>query len=386
MIAFLIRDFAVTQERKWNPGLTAAPLILIESGKYRPRVVAADAAARLQGVKSGLVAGQARALCPQAQFLPVDEQRFRRMFLDLTQKLLEISPRIEPEYQPTSAVWYSDDLAARAYLADAIRQESGIAVQIGSAATRFPARVAAGCAAPEVHLDVPAGQEADFLAPYPVALLPLDAHMKRRLPLLGIDTLGQLAALPRTAVWEQFGKHGRWLHDLAQGKDLRPLSPYRTAPHWQQIYQFDDPLEQRPALYRVLERSSQAFIAAHPGQEARQVSLLLTQENGALLEQHRQPLQAVRDSLYLLRLLTGMLDTLPVSCGVTYLQVRLGEIRERPAVQLALFEERKVIQSIEQFAPEWARRHRAAAFYRLSLTGDEHLPERQLERLRVSGA
>jgi hypothetical protein len=37
--------------------------------------------------------------------------------------------------------------------------------------------------------------EAAFLAPYPATLLPLDKTMQRRLPLLGIDTLGQLTAL-----------------------------------------------------------------------------------------------------------------------------------------------------------------------------------------------
>jgi DNA polymerase-4 len=386
VISYLVRDFAVSQERRLHPDLPDTPLILIEAGRYRPKVIAPDATARHAGVKAGMWAGQARALCPQAQLLPVEEARYRRIFLEITARLVEITARIEPEYQPTSAVWYSDDRGALAHVVEAIQQQSGITVQIGIASTRFPARVAAGFATAGQQIEVEAGTEAAFLAGAPVNLLPLDAQMRRRLPLLGIDTLGQLAALPGSAVQEQFGKHGRWLHDLARGKDIRPLHPYQPPLTWQQRHDFEDGVTERGLLMRVLEEFSLRFRTDLPAHEAQQVLLLVKTRDKRVLEQQRQAPQAIRDNLYLLRLLLSMLDTLPIQAPVVEIEVRLGEIRERQAVQLSLFDERKPIQSLEQIAPEWARRHRAAAFYRLALTGDDHLPERQIEQVQVSGA
>ena len=55
MICILVRDFATTQEKHLNPNLSDAPLILIEAGKYRPKVLAPDEMARRMGVKAGHV-------------------------------------------------------------------------------------------------------------------------------------------------------------------------------------------------------------------------------------------------------------------------------------------------------------------------------------------
>ena len=137
--------------------------------------------------------GEARTLCPTAEFLPVEEERFRRLFMDVTLNLLNITHRIEPEYQPTSAVWYTDDALMLPHLLEAIQAQTGIAPQVGIAKARFPARVAAAFALAGETCTVPDGEEAGFLADYPVTLLPLDKAMQRRLPLLGLDTLGHLA-------------------------------------------------------------------------------------------------------------------------------------------------------------------------------------------------
>ena len=64
-------------------------------------------------------------------------------------------------------------------------------------------------------------------------------------------------------------------------------------------------------------------------------------------------------------------------------EVRLNDIRERLPVQLSLFDEKKPIKQLHDILPEWAQRHRAAAFYRLQLTHDV-LPEHAAEKQRVS--
>ena len=384
MICMLVRDFAPTQEKRLNAHLSDAPLVLIEAGTYRPKVLAPDERARCMGVKAGMWLGEARTLSPIAEFLPVETGRYERLFADVTRFLLHVTPRIEPEYQPTSAAWYTDDVLMLPHLHKAIQTETGIAPQVGTAATKFPARVAAAIAQAGETCAVPEGGEATFLAPYPVTLLPLDKAMQRRLPLLGLHTLGQLACLPRIAIWEQFGKHGRWLHDLANGIDMRPLSPFKPPIDLREQHTFDDPIADRQIAYRVLERLSLRLIENLAGREARQLMLLVHLEDQSVLEHHRQPHEPVRDNLYLLRLLTQMLDALPVTNGIETIEVRLRAVRERLPVQLSLFEEKKPVQHIHDLVPEWAARHQRAEFYRLHPTPDI-LPEHRVEKRRVHG-
>jgi nucleotidyltransferase/DNA polymerase involved in DNA repair len=383
--AMLLRDFAANQEKRLNRQLAEKLLVLTEAGRSRPKVVASDASARQMGIKAGMGFREAQSLCPHAEFLPVEETRYRRLFEDLALALLNISPRLELEYQATSAVLYTDDFLMIPLLLEAIEEKTGIVAQVGQAKTKFVARVAAAVADPKTACSVPVGEEARFLAPYALSLLPLDKTMKRRLPLLGIETLGQYARLPRIAAWEQFGKHGRWLHDLSRGIDPRPLSPFKAPLRLTVSQQLEDGLVDRFALYRILECLSLHLIEALAGQEAGLIHLILSLNNGSILEKQRQPLEAVRDNLTLLRLLRQMLDALPVHSHVNEMEVRLSAIQARKPVQLSLFGEKKPVRNLQDYLPEWASRHRAAQFYRLSLHAEAVLDER-LEKLKIEGA
>ena len=92
--------------------------------------------------------------------------------------------------------------------------------------TRFGAAVAARVGAGAI----PIGgwrEEAAFLAPLPLALLPATAETQERLRVLGLRWMGELAALDRSAVIARFGTEGAGLHDLVRGLDRRPLRPRR---------------------------------------------------------------------------------------------------------------------------------------------------------------
>ena len=64
-----------------------------------------------------------------------------------------------------------------------------------------------------------------YLAPLPTAFLPLSAAAQQRLTMLGLRTIGALAALPLGAVQAQFGPEGRLVWEIAQGRDARPVAP-----------------------------------------------------------------------------------------------------------------------------------------------------------------
>jgi len=49
----------------------------------------------------------------------------------------------------------------------------------------------------------------------------------------------------------QFGKYGRWLHQLARGQDNRPVLPHRPPPVEQTTRQLDGPVDDRTVLVAV---------------------------------------------------------------------------------------------------------------------------------------
>ncbi len=66
-----------------------------------------------------------------------------------------------------------------------------------------------------------------FLAPLPVEELPLEAEHLERLDLLGLRTLGQVAAIGPRRLESQLGKVGQEAVLLARGEEPRRLTPWR---------------------------------------------------------------------------------------------------------------------------------------------------------------
>src|SRR5256886_6123021 len=45
---------------------------------------------------------------------------------------------------------------------------------------------------------------------------------------LGLTTIGRLQSVPRSVLARRFGKHGEHLHDLALGRDARPVEDRKS--------------------------------------------------------------------------------------------------------------------------------------------------------------
>lgn len=93
---------------------------------------------------------------------------------------------------------------------------------IGAGPNRFCAFAAVA------HRDgmlIEAGREAQALAPMPLDVLEFDADIVERLHLLGVTTLGALAALPHGPFVRRFGPRAARWHDAARGIDRSPFTP-----------------------------------------------------------------------------------------------------------------------------------------------------------------
>jgi DNA polymerase-4 len=69
---------------------------------------------------------------------------------------------------------------------------------------------------------------------------------------LGIATIGQLQRMPRPVLVRRFGTHGAELHDLAFGRDDRPVEPYTAAKSMGAEETFESDCRDRVRLATVL--------------------------------------------------------------------------------------------------------------------------------------
>jgi nucleotidyltransferase/DNA polymerase involved in DNA repair len=266
-------------------------------------------------------------------------------------------------------------------IGQAVRERVGLALSIGLARSRFTAYVAAATVKPNEALFIPPGEEADFLAPLPVGLLPLDDELARRLRLLGIRTLGQLAALPAGAVLTQFGREGQRLQRLAGGRDDCPVLPRRPTMGERVTHRFDGSVADRIIL-RTVARAAAEELARRlqaRGQAARELSLTLYLEDGTAHEEAIVLRQPTADASHIIYALDQLLARARVSCGVEELEVTLSGLVPASGRQLNLFvhgavQERRLRGVLRNLVT----RYGADCFYRVSLTDQEaRLPERR---------
>jgi protein ImuB len=194
-----------------------AAAFLIERDR-RHVVEASDAAARA-GVGPGM------ALAPRAAVVLEDRARAAlawRRVLDVLARLP--APVVDDRPGTAFMLIPHGDRPERWFGRVRSRLESlGLAVRCGAGTNRFIALVATHRVTDTV---CPPGREAAFVADAPLELLSLGDDVALRLRLLGIRTVGDLAALP-PAYFHRFGGDALRLHELAYGGGEAASVPHR---------------------------------------------------------------------------------------------------------------------------------------------------------------
>jgi protein ImuB len=217
----------------------------------------------------------AHRLVPEANFLEADPAAYATAFEAVLEALAAFTPSIEGETDPIAPAFgrallgiegldrlWGDEATLTARARAAVATLLPAAPRAGIGNTRFGAGVAASMARETTSLvAIPAGgaaEEAAFLAPLPIRLLPAP-ELEGRFALFGLRRIGDLAALPRSAVVARFGALGGELHDLARGLDGRPLKPRRPIERLRAEAELDPPVDQLESLRFVLHHLAGAL-------------------------------------------------------------------------------------------------------------------------------
>jgi protein ImuB len=206
-----------------------------------PQVIGeASGAAEAFGVRAGMRLGEALARCPELGLVPPDPERAEAAWEEALRRLEGIGATVEPG-RPGEAFFEATGLlglcgGSLERVLRGAREAIGSGVRLGAGPTRLCAYAAALRARPRrAPVIVPAGMARGFLASLPVGLLRerlLDewerADVPEKLERLGVETLGQLVALPEAAIADRFGESGLRALRMARGDDepLRPRRPH----------------------------------------------------------------------------------------------------------------------------------------------------------------
>jgi protein ImuB len=297
--AALLPELAETRAALWT-----SPLAILDGPANLPRVFATNLAARRAGVQAGMtklqvetyggvllrkrslveedsaqavlvnLAGtfspRVESTCPGAVILDLAGMEkllgsWPNAARNMTTQAVEIGfdLRIAMAANPDTAL-----LAARGFSANYVsRPRPGQGPQQAALACRGENFAWAG-------IFIPAGEEAEQLAPLAVDVLPILPEMLEILNGWGIRTFQALAALPTVAVVERLGQEGLYLQKLARGEINRPLLTVEQNAEFVASFEFDDPVETLESLFFILNRllqelCSKLLSAALAAQELR---------------------------------------------------------------------------------------------------------------------
>jgi protein ImuB len=226
-------------------------------------------------------------------------------------------------------------------IGQAVRRELGEPLQpaLGWDTSKFTAQTAARRTRPGRLLAVAGARERTFLSPLPVALLPLEEDALRRLSFLGLRTLGQYAALPSGAVWQQFGRPGKLAHRCARGEDDRPIIPRGQRPQRTAEIELEAPLAEQEGLAAALAHLASPLLAGLRAnlKACGQVRLAVRFDDGSAQERTRTFLFPTAGEDLVVRVLEQLLAAIYWPAPVVALAVTLEQIQDAVAEQMALF-------------------------------------------------
>jgi DNA polymerase-4 len=257
--------FFASVEQLDHPEWRGRPVVVGGSPESRGVIAAASYEARRYGVCSAMPSARAAYLLPaDAIWARGDFTRYGemsaavfRIFDSFTSEVQGAS--IDEAYLDVTPSPGSPHPVGVARAIQAAVDALGVSCSIGVATNKTVAKIASDRDKPHGITVVHPGQEAAFLAPLPVGLMPgIGPATATRLISLGIRTLGELAALDDPTAFQVLGSHGVSAVRRAGGVDGRPVrerEPVKSVSN-ERTFAADirDRAEVRDALAGLVER------------------------------------------------------------------------------------------------------------------------------------
>jgi len=372
--------FFASVEQRDDPSLRAKPLAV--GGGV---VLAASYEAQAFGVRGAMGGAQARRLCPDLRFTSPRMSAYTEASKAVYEIFEDTSPLVEGLSIDEAFLnvrglerisGTPKQIAAR--LKRRVLKEVGLPISVGVARTKFLAKVASGVSKPDGLLVVPPRGELTFLHRLPVERLwgvgPVTAGKLRE---EGITTVGEVAAMPRSALVSMLGiASGRHLHALARNRDPRPVKarPRRRSIGAQRA------LGRKPkstadidaALAGLIDRVMRRMRKAR--RSCRTVVLRLRFDDFSRVTRSRTMHHATAQTEPVLAVARSLLckagPTIQAR-GLTLIGVALSNLEQGGMIQLTLPLSRRPASAVDAAVDQVRERYGSAAITRAALVGRE---------------
>ena len=310
-------------------------------------ITTATYAARQFGVGSALGLMKAAKLCPQAILLPVDFNEYRKYSRLFKQTILEITPVMEDRGVDEVYIDFSDvpggqreggRVLAR-LLQKSIFDATGLTCSVGVAPNKLLAKMAGEFNKPN---GISIVHDEDLQSQiWPLTCRKINGvgpKSDEKLKLLGIQTIGELAARDEQWLMDKFGNAtGSWMHHAAWGRDERavvtqsePVSISRETTFERDLHAVHDKAELGAVFTQLCEQL--ATDLQRKGYAGRTVGIKLRYDNFKAATRD-QTLDFYTADAKVIRQTAGLcLKRVPLQRRLRLLGVRIGNLEKTDKV------------------------------------------------------
>ncbi|HZK34473.1 MAG TPA: DNA polymerase IV [Bacillota bacterium] len=235
-VIFLVdmNAFFVGCEMARNPSLKGKPVAVAGDPQTRSGIIlAANYEARKFGVKTAMVLREALKICPDLIQVHPDHDFYEESSNEVMQVLSTYTPVIEQnsideawlDMTGCEALFGKPEESAKRIMQD-IYSKLDLMCSIGISENKFLSKMAADMKKPMGITELWQNSIKEKLWPLPARkMYGVGKQTSKRLAIVGIETIGQLALFDKMVLVKHFGKHGLKIHELANGIDTSPLVP-----------------------------------------------------------------------------------------------------------------------------------------------------------------
>ncbi len=227
--------FFASVEQQFNPRLRGKPIVVCGSAKQRTVVAACSYEAKAFGIKNGMSMGDALRLCPKAQLVEGDPEKYVDVSRHLFAILAELSPLMEIfsideaflDVTDTYRFYGPDPEDVGRLIKRRFRHAYGLTCSIGIGPNKLIAKVASGLQKPDGLVRVQPNEVPALMERLPIeSLCGIGERLREVLNEWGIITCADLGRAEESTLVKRFGIIGHTLKRMGQGLDDSPVMAF----------------------------------------------------------------------------------------------------------------------------------------------------------------